>query len=94
MTDTHRFAMSAERFQGELWNVTLLPIERAFGPATNETGASELGSGSQRYETEAKLLENLDEGEAWMTESGASRLRVESESISASFEGQLEAVGW
>jgi hypothetical protein len=90
----HRFAMSADRFQGELWNVTLLPIERAFGPATNETGASEPGSGPRRYETYASPLENLDEGEAWLGESGASRLRAESESISASFEGQKKAVGW
>jgi hypothetical protein len=83
MTDKHRFASSSERWEGELWNVTLLPVERGRGAA------------SPRQPSEGtNPLENLDERRRRDRESGASRLRAESESISASFEGQLKAVGW
>ena len=86
MTDEHRFASPARRehrLQDELWNVSLLPIERGSGPWT-----------AKQPEQDAKLLENLDERRSRGGSGGASRLRPSAETISASFEGQLQAVGW
>ena len=73
MTDKHRFAGDTERWAGELWNVTLLPIVHAEGTS---------------------VLENLGETRRRDAINGASTLRPRPESISASFEGQLKAVGW
>ena len=84
MTDQHRFAGDAERWEGELWNVTLLPIERGWGPASAREPRTQGTS----------PLENLDERRSRDHEAGASRLREREEMISASFEGQLKAVGW
>jgi hypothetical protein len=86
MTDEHRFAKPARRehrYEDELWNVSLLPIEHSSGPAT-----------AKQPEQDAKRLENLDERRSRNISAGASRLRLRAETISASFESQLEAVGW